>query len=427
MTADTSMQQGRQEEAHGRFSRIAGKGIRILVAAGILAGAAFVYKYQTETSPHAGRQKPPTQARLVQVAPVQRGSRATSVTQMGPIIPAQQVTLRPEVTGRIVQVSPDVVPGAFVQAGQELFVIDGRDYEFTVHQRRGEVARALRDLKVEQGNQAVAQREYELLAEDLGSVDRELVLRQPQLVSAQAAYDAARAALERAELDLARCTIAAPFNAVVQEKSVDLGAVVAVNTTLANLIGTDEAWVRVKVPLQEIQWITIPLGRGEPGSEVTIRNPMAWGPDPFRTGRVLRLLGELEPGGLLTQVLVGVEDPFALRPENRGRPQVLMGALVSAHIHGRTLDGVFPIARSHLRDNDTVWLMSGDDTLEIRPVQIVFRSPTHVYVNSGLAENERLVMTDIAAPVAGMPLRVERADGLAGSTKDYSAAAKGEG
>lgn len=410
MTADKSMKDNRQEKPHGGLRMVVGVGIRVLIAAGVLGAAAFAYRYQMDTSPRAGRQRPPTQARLVQVMPIQRGSRATTVTQMGPVIPAQQVTLRPQVAGQIVEISPDAVPGAFVEAGQELFVIDPRDYEIAVHQRQGEVARAWRDLKIEQGNHAVARHEYELLGEDLGDDDQELVLRKPQLASAQAAYESAKAALERARLDLARCTITAPFNAIIRDKGVDLGATVSPTSNLVELIGTDDAWVRVKVPLHEIRWITIPQNNGEAGSEVTIRNPMAWGPDQYRSGRVLRLLGELEPQGLLTQVLVGVRDPFALQPENRSRPRILMGSLVSAHIQGRTLDSVFPIERPYLRDNDTVWLMNGDDELEIRPVHITFRSPTHVYVNNGLTENERLVLTDIAAPVAGMPLRTAQAD-----------------
>jgi hypothetical protein len=303
------------------------------------------------------------------------------------------------------------VPGAYVEAGQRLFAIDRRDYEIAVHQRRSEVVRALRDLKIEQANQAVARREYELLGEDLGADDREMVLREPQRASAEAAYESTQAALQRAELDLARCTITAPFNAIVQEKSVDLGAPVSPTANLVTLIGTDEAWVRVKVPLHELQWITIPRTNDDLGSEVTIRNPMAWGAERSRRGRVLRLLGELEPQGLLTQVLVSIADPFCLKPENREQPQVLVGSLVSAEIQGRTLDAVFPIERPYVRDNDTIWIMNGDSELDIRPVQIVFRGPTHIYVDGGLTENENLVLTDIAAPVAGMPLRVPGGEG----------------
>ena len=49
--------------------------------------------------------------------------------------------------------------------------------------------------------------------------------------------------------------------------------------------------------------------------------------------------------------------------------------------------------------------MGVDDTLEIRKVDIVFRGHDQVLVADGVKAGERLVVTDLAAPVAGMPLR----------------------
>ena len=57
--------------------------------------------------------------------------------------------------------------------------------------------------------------------------------------------------------------------------------------------------------------------------------------------------------------------------------------------------------------------MNEMDQLEIRPVRIGFYGSEKVYITKGLAENERLVITDIAAPVQGMPLRVAPAEGQA--------------
>jgi len=112
----------------------------------------------------------------------------------------------------------------------------------------------------------------------------------------------------------------------------------------------------------------------------------------------------------LARLLVTVDDPFCLKPQNLNLPQLLMGSYISAEVEGRTLSDVFPIKRSHLRDNDTVWIMNDAGQLEIRQVHIVFRGPDRVYVTEGIAENEKLVVTDIAAPVAGMPLRIAGAE-----------------
>ena len=406
----TKTNQSKTEQKRGRTVRMfLGASLKILVALAVVVGAMAAYRYQIKTSPRLGRKKPPRQARLVQVINVHNGDCTTTATGDGVVMPAQEVTLRPQVAGKVVKLSPDVVPGGIVREGQNLLAIDRRDYDVLVRQRQYDVARAERDLKVEQGNRAIAEQEYELLGEAVAEEDRELVLREPQLASAQAAQESAEAALEKAQLDLSRCDIVAPFNAVVRERRIDLGATVSLNTDMVTLVGTDEAWVEVKVGIDQLKWLTIPRAVGDAGSSVRIYNKLAWGEDRFRTGRVVCLLGELEKLGQLARVLVAVDDPFCLKPENNDLPQLLMGSYVSAEIEGRKLTSVFEIDRSHLRENQSVWIMTEDGRLEIRPVEIAFSGPEKVFISAGLTNDEKLVVTDIAAPVQDMPLRVASA------------------
>ena len=134
-----------------------GASLKVLVALAVVVGAMAAYRYQIKTSPRLGRKKPPRQARLVQVINVHSSDCTTTVTGDGVVMPAQQVTLRPQVAGKVVRLSPDVVPGGIVAEGQDLLAIDRRDYDVLVRQRQYDVARAERDLKVEQGNRAIAE------------------------------------------------------------------------------------------------------------------------------------------------------------------------------------------------------------------------------------------------------------------------------
>ena len=407
MSKTKSTEENVRKKPHRKLRILVGGAAKILLSVLILVGAIAAYRYQIKTSPRVGRKKPPLQAKLVQVIPVRKADSTTTVTGDGVVMPAQQVMLRPQVTGQLMEISADVVPGGIVQAGQKLMAVDHQDYEILVRQRQYDVARAVKDLKLEQGSQAIARQEYDLLGEMISEEDRELVLREPQLASAQAAEESAKAALEKAQLDLTRCDIVAPFNAIIQDKHVDLGATVSVNTNLVTLIGTDEAWIEVKVSIDKLKWLTIPRQNGDPGSSVKIYNTLVWGSDRFRTGRVVCLLGELETQGRMARLLVAVDDPFCLKPENRNLPQLLMSLYVSAEIQGRTLNSVFPVKWSHLRgENNKVWLMDDESQLEIRPIQVIFRDGDQVYVTEGLTEGENLVVTDIAAPVEGMPLRI---------------------
>jgi len=234
--------------------------------------------------------------------------------------------------------------------------------------------------------------------------DLELVLRKPHLANAKAALEAAVAALEKARLDVQRCTIRAPFNSTILEKHVDLGARVSPTSPLLRVVGTDEYWIEAAVSVEELGWLDIPKAGEQGGSIVHIYNPTVWGPDVRRQGRVLRLLGEVERAGRLAQVLVRVRDPLSI--DDEAEPVLLNGSYVRMEIQGKILENVIEIERSHLRDGDRVWVMNDADELDIRQVKVVFRGKDAVYISEGIVDGERMVTADMSAAVNGMPLRL---------------------
>ena len=378
--------------------------INFLIPIAIIVGAALFFKFQMDTRPKASRSKPPKQAKLVEVITLERTDQVAEIPLMGQVLPARQITLNPEVTGVINVIDPVVVPGGIIEKDQMLFEIDSRDYETIVQQRQGDVARAVLALKLESGNQAIAQQEYKMLEEVIEEQDRELLLRKPHLAQTKVSLEAAEAMLEQAKLNVRRCTIKAPFNAIIKEKYIDVGARVSPSAPLVSLTGIDEYWVQVPVPENQLQWIQIPRKDSEVGSEVKIYNS-SWEGDQFREGHVLRLLGQLEDNARRAQLLVSVKDPLCLQGDS-SEPKLLIGSYVRVHVGGIQLPDVFRIQREYLRDGNFVFIMNAENKLEIRSVEPIFRGDDVVYVRDGLDEGQRLIITDLSAPVAGMDLRL---------------------
>ena len=108
----------------------------------------------------------------------------------------------------------------------------------------------------------------------------------------------------------------------------------------------------------------------------------------------------------MARVLVEIDDPMSLAPENRDAPVLLIGSYVRVEIEGRELQAVISLSRELLRENETVWLVDQDDRLELRPVEIAYRGRDAVLVTAGLNPGDRVIRTNLAAPVVGMPLRV---------------------
>jgi RND family efflux transporter MFP subunit len=284
----------------------------LLTCIAILLLAAGVVAVIFSTEPRAERSSAMKQtAMLVEVTEVARGDYRPIVVAMGTVRPEQEIMLSPRVGGEIVSVSETFTPGGFVEKGEVLLQIDPTDYEATLLERRSELRQASAELEMELGRQDLARQDYEELRGTISDEYRTLVLRQPQLDTARARVEAAQAAVRRAELDLERTRIRAPFAAHILTREANVGSQVAPGESLGHLVGIGSYWVEASVPVSSLQWIDFPQDRDDPGAPVHIRNRAAWPEGVHRVGRVHSLIGALESQTRLARILLTVSDPLA--------------------------------------------------------------------------------------------------------------------
>jgi len=391
----------RPQQTGGVARKLLMVGLPLLVlGAGILVAMALV-----KSSPHAAKQPPPRTARLVETRAITFGPQPTVVQAHGTVQPSREVVIYPRVSGEVIEISPALIPGGRLSEGDMLVKIDPADFILAVRQRETDLVRAKASLTQEMGQQAVAQREFDLLGEDIPEASRDLVLRQPQLEQAKAAVAAAEAALDLANLNLERTTVKAPFNGTVRVRNVNAGTQVNTVTPLLTFTGSDEYWIELTVPVDQLRWIQVPVTDGEHGSKVRMKSESSRNGHSLREGEVLRLLPDLEPNGRLARLLVRVSDPLALIPANAGKAPLILGDYVSAEIEGVGIANATALERGLFHDGDLVWVMNGEMKLEIRPVTVAFRGPEKLVVTGGVKEGDLVITTDLPAAVEGMALR----------------------
>jgi RND family efflux transporter MFP subunit len=359
-----------------------------------------------KTAPQPERHPKPRQPRLVETVEINVTTQVLTIEAWGQVQPVHQITLRSQVNGKIIAVNPELVPGGRFNAQETILRLEPADYALAIRQRQSDLAKARVALLLEEGNQIVAKQEFDLLGETIKEQEKSLVLRLPQLRAMKADVDAAAAALQSAKLALARTVIKAPFEATVVRHHVDLGTYVTTTSDLVTIAGTKEYWVELAVPMAQLRWITIPPTPDEPGSAVKLFQENVWGKENFRTGQVVRLLTDLEPNGRMARLLVAIQDPLNLQEQHARLPRVLLGSYLRAEIQGEELARLAKVDRRWIHDQDTVWLMNTDNTLEIRQVTIAYRGQDDVFISEGLETGDRLVVTDISAPTNGMPIRL---------------------
>lgn len=342
-------------------------------------------------------------AALVDTITVTRGTYAPQLVVLGSVQPAQDLVLSPRVSGQIIDLSPNFVPGGMVREGELLLRIDPADFDNALSVSQSELEQAMASLRIEQGRQALARKELALLEGTIDETNRALVLREPQIASIEAEVSAARAAVERAKLDRQRTNIVAPFDAQILSRSVNVGSQVAPGDELAQLVGVKEYWIMASVPVRNLHWVMFPESDGT-GSAVTLRNSDTWPAGAQRPARVARMIGTLDEQTRLARVLITVEDPLARHTP--GVPPLILDTLLETHIEGRPIENVVRLHRDYVHEGDTVWVMK-DGKLEIRETEIVFSDAQYAYIRSGLLSNEEVVTTTLATVAEGIGLRTE--------------------
>jgi len=368
--------------------------IGVLVAAG---AAAYVLVVTKEEPPRAEK---PLEGTLVDVIQISTSRQEVDLHAKGTVVPAKEIVLQAELGGRVTWQSPELVAGGRFKTDQPMVRIDARDYQLAAESYRSKVNRAKLDLAIEKRRGEVAKREWNTFGEmDVSDEQRALAQREPQLEASRLDLKAAQSALKKAQLDLTRTTLRAPFNAMVVSENVDTGQLISPQTSVARLVGTDEYHVRVSVPVASLR--TVRARRDEvAGSETKIIQRV--GQETIeRRGEVIRQLPDLDPGGAMARILVSIENPLG----QPGDLPLLLGSFVDVAIGAQPIDDAIRLPRAALRNGRSVYVMNDLDQLEIRDVQIAWAEPDAVLVTGGLKANERVVTSRIATPVPNMLLR----------------------
>ncbi len=381
-----------------------------LIGLAILAAGLALTWWFIATRPKAKPRERPKATPIVTVEKMAAGIEQVRIEAMGTVVAADEAAIVAEVVGRITWVNDEMVEGGFVDLDEALVRIDDRDYEAAKKRARAALQKAWSEAKLEEGRRKVAKAESDLMRElDPSRKSSDLSLRGPQRRAANAAISSANAALAQAKLDLERTHVRAPFDAVITEARADVGDHAAPNAVLARLVAIDRFRVKASIRADQLQWIKAPKPGALHGATVIV-HASAGG---TRQGRLIKLAPELEPKGRMAQVLIAVNDPMALKPQNADAPALLLNEFVRIEIMGAKVDNVVKIPRAALREGKSLWLIDTAGHLRVTPTKILWGVSDAVFVEHDFAPGSRLITSALATPVEGMSLAVEGEGALA--------------
>lgn len=350
-----------------------------------LLGYAGLHVFKPEPPKRETTARPP----LVDTLVLEDMSTSFTVRSQGTVRPRTETALSAEISGAIVEVSPEFIPGGVFDKDESLLRIDPTNYL----------------VAVEQAEALVKQRQLEydgaqkLLAQGYRA--------ETEAASAAAALASAKAELTRATRNLERTYIRLPYAGMVRTKAVDLGQFVSPGTPLGTVFATDFAEVRLPLTDQELAFVDLPGVRSRSadgaaeGPAVTL-SAVRKGELREWPARIVRTEGVVDETSRVTYAVARIEDPYQF--DGKGEP-LPMGTFVAARIEGRQIDGVVRVPRNIIRGADELVFVDEDNRLRMREVEIVHADAEYAYLRRGAEPGQRVLVTALDAPVNGMLVR----------------------
>ncbi|MEO0454015.1 MAG: efflux RND transporter periplasmic adaptor subunit [Verrucomicrobiota bacterium] len=393
----------------------------LLISLGIVAIAVCVIIVMVALSPEPPVKEVTQYRPTVEVVRVESKDHVLEVKTQGTVSPRTQTDLAAEVPGRLIERSDSMEPGSSFKKGDVLFRIDPRDYEAALATAKADVARAEANLATELAQAQQAKSDWEIIGEGEPS---DLVLRKPQLAQAQANLDGAIAAAGKAQIDLDRTYIRAPYDGRTLTKIGDVGQFINnFAPDLGTVFATDYAEVRLPLSSEQLQHLDLmkltDAGKSiQPKTKVILTADLA-GQERTWEAEVSRMEATVDSRTRLFYLIARVQRPYDL--EFHEAPLV-MGLFVNARIIGRVAASTFELPRRALYPNDLVHVITPEETLELRQVAVLADMGDRIIIESGLEDGERISVTPITTPVNGMKVQVESAPGLLPETESLEIA-----
>jgi RND family efflux transporter MFP subunit len=333
---------------------------------------------------------------LVEITNLTSSSQQLDVESYGIVNPKYSTELVAQVTGQVISLSDQFVKGGFVKKGVELARIDPNDYEAALIEAQANLAQANAAYIIEQAQADAARKQWERLKRSSKSTSSDLYLRKPQLAEKFAQYRAAQASVKRAKRNLERTYIKAPYDAIIQNRSISMGSVINTGSKLGLLYSVSVAEIRLPIPDSELKYL---INDGI-GADVTLSTQSSSIDAQVWRGEIVRTEGVIDENNRMMFLVAQIEKPYNIKPHT-----LKFGKYVNASISGKSLNNIITLPY-HLIKNSKVATLDENSQLAFKKVNVIRVVNGVAFIDKGIEDNTQLITTSIEYPSSGMTLKV---------------------
>ena len=348
--------------------------LKILVPILFLAAAYGAYKGIAKLKPAPKSKEQVIVVPLAEVVHVSAQDHQPPVLTYGTVQSYFETTVTPQVSGRIIEVAKDFRVGKLVKKDMLLARIDDTDYVAALARESANLATAKRTLAEEEIRAKQAAEDWIASGRALGTAS-DFVLRKPQLEAAKASIMSSEAAEKKAQADIQRTMIRAPYDAVVLQRTASLGNWAAQQQSLGLLVATDKAEVRLPLTANQVTRVNLPGLTENSPSAILVTLTSASKPDVTWQGTLTRTEPSVEARNQVTYIIVEVEKPYRADPA-----PLVVGTFVNASIPAKVITDSYQVPESALVNDSFIWILDENNKLVRLSVNRVYSHEGDVFL-----------------------------------------------
>ncbi|MGB1152934.1 MAG: efflux RND transporter periplasmic adaptor subunit [Paracoccaceae bacterium] len=380
----------------------------IAVAIACVYGGYRGYQYLGENRQIVEIQPIERPVALVETMEVAVFDKPLPVRSEGFVSPYRQVSVSAQSGGRISNLHPSIINlGTFLE-GEVLVQLDDGSERALLNQTAANVQATQARLSLVE---AQLRRTEELQSRGFAS-QQALDQLLSQKAELSASLNSLMAAQKSASIAVESKQIIAPFSGAVLEKLQEVGSVVASGQSIAEIYTNNQ--MEVVIPVREAEAALVP-GMFE-GSTAKARVNVGFAGQIYQwSAHVSRVDPALDPRTRTLSVSIGLDNvgkPALLNPNSTsfGNMPALINAFAKVQIDGIEQENTYAIPSTAIRSGNKIWVFEVVEqdrgkllSVDVRPIH--FDGETTYVVVNNWPTRTRLILTSLAAPVPGMPLR----------------------
>lgn len=389
-------------------------------------------------------------ARLVETIPLELRAIAPVAVGFGKVTPKVEWKAIAEVSGKVIYRHPRLEKGQILKAGTEILRIDPLDYELKLVQAQADLkssqtslaklnqeeANLKQTLKIEKNRLVIANKELErgrnLRQKSLTSQSNVDQLEQSALSQRKVVLDIANqiglmpdekkvvealinvrsAKVKEAQRSLDKTVITLPIDLRISQVDIEQDQVVNIQQTMFIAHGINVMEVEAQMSIHDMRTLASSVGefsRDESGipqpdmtfiqAEIELNSGNLHATWPARVSRISETV---DPSQATAGVILEIEQDYRdLSPTST--PPLVNGMFVRANIEGQENPSwVIPERALH---GNNIYIKNENSTLEIVPVEVLYRRDNQVVIDGDLMQGQRLIVNDLLPAIQGMALK----------------------